>query len=203
LLRFIFNKHPQIKKKASSTPGPIAFTLIDFPHTNDAEMEIASVLEQRLVDVNDDVQFFSARKEMLLTFDSANDAHTGCMFSDDIKLTSLAGAYKKFIDICAEGLPWAICGAKSGYHSKERCLSLSFCLSLSLSLLFFLSVSLFLSPSLSPLSLSCALSLSHAHTHTHSLSIDLSLSFFLFLSLSLSLSHTHTHSLSLTHTLSL
>ena len=93
---------------ASSTPGPIAFTLIDFPHTNNAEMEIASVLEQRLVDVNDDVQFFSARKEMLLTFDSANDAHTGRMFSDDIKLTSLAGAYKKFIDICAEGLPWAI-----------------------------------------------------------------------------------------------
>jgi len=93
------------RSKTQRLPGPTAFALVNFPVTDNGEDEIVDDLEARLADVLVDASFSSAKKEMVLNFETAHDADAGRLFFNELKLETSTLAFVKFINICVEGKP--------------------------------------------------------------------------------------------------
>jgi len=96
------------RSKTQRLPGPTAFALVNFPVTDNGEDELVDYLEARLADVLVDASFSSAKKEMVLTFETVDDADAGRLFFNELKLETSKLAYAKFISICVEGKPWEV-----------------------------------------------------------------------------------------------
>jgi len=96
------------RSKSQRLPGPTAFALVNFPVTDNGEDELVDYLEARLADVLVDASFSSAIKEMVLTFETVDDADAGRLFFNELKLETSMLAYAKFINICVEGKPWEV-----------------------------------------------------------------------------------------------
>jgi len=96
------------RSKTQLLPGPTAFALVNFPVTDNGEDELVDYLEARLADVLVDASFSSAKKEMVITFEMADDADVGRLFFNELKLETSTLAYAKFINICVEGKPWEV-----------------------------------------------------------------------------------------------
>jgi len=65
-------------------------------------------LETRLADVLVDTSLSSAKKTMVLSFETVDDADAGRLFFNELKLETSTLAYAKFINICVEGKPWEV-----------------------------------------------------------------------------------------------
>jgi len=89
-------------------PGPTAFALINFPVTDNGEDKLMDYLEARLADVLVDTSLSSAKKTMVLSFETVDDADAGRLFFNELKLETSTLAYAKFINICVEGKPWEV-----------------------------------------------------------------------------------------------
>ena len=76
--------------------------------TDNAEDELVDYLKARLTDVLVDASFSSAKKEMVLTFETVDDADAGRLFFNELKLETSTLAYAKFINLCVEGKPWEV-----------------------------------------------------------------------------------------------
>ena len=96
------------RSKTQRLPGPTAFALVKFPVTDNGEDELVDYFEARLADVLVDASFSSAKKEMVLTFETADDADAGRLFFNELKLETSTLTYAKLIDICVEGKPWEV-----------------------------------------------------------------------------------------------
>jgi len=92
------------RSKTHRLPGPTAFALINFPVTDNAEDELVDYLEARLADAS----FSSAKKDMVLTFETVDDADAGRLFFNELKLETSTLAFDEFINICVEGKPWEV-----------------------------------------------------------------------------------------------
>jgi len=96
------------RSKTQRFAGPTAFTLMNFPVTDNAEDELVDYLEARLPDVLVDASFSSAKKEMVLTFETVDAADTGRLFFNELKMETSTLEYAKFLNICVEGKPWEV-----------------------------------------------------------------------------------------------
>jgi len=96
------------RSKTQRLAGPTAFAHINFPVTDNAEDELVDCLKARLTDVLVDASFFSAKKDMVLTFDTVDDADAGRLFLKELKMETSTLAYAKFLNICVEGKPWEV-----------------------------------------------------------------------------------------------
>ena len=65
------------RSKTQRLAGPTAFDLINFPVTDNAEDDLVDYLEARLTDGLVDASFSSAKKEMVLTFETVDYADAG------------------------------------------------------------------------------------------------------------------------------
>jgi len=91
------------RSKTQRLPRPTAFAVVNFPVTDNGEDELVDYLEARLADVLVDASFSSAKKEMVLTFETADDADADRLFFNEFKLETSTLTYAKFINICVEG----------------------------------------------------------------------------------------------------
>jgi len=96
------------RSKTRRLAGLTAFALINFPVTDNAKDELVDYLEARLTDVLVDASFSSAKKEMVLTFETVDAADAGRLFFNELKMKTSTLAYAKFLNICVEGKPWEV-----------------------------------------------------------------------------------------------
>jgi len=68
------------RSKTQRLPGPTVFTLVNFPVTDNGEDELVDCLEVRLAAVLVDASFSSAKKEMVFTFETVDNADAGDLF---------------------------------------------------------------------------------------------------------------------------
>ena len=76
--------------------------------TDNGEDKLMDYLETRLADVLVDTSLSSAKKTMVLSFETVDDADAGRLFFNELKLETSTLAYAKFINICVEGKPWEV-----------------------------------------------------------------------------------------------
>ena len=85
------------RSKTQRLPGPTAFALVNFPVTDNGEDELVDYLEAKLADVLVDASFSSAKKGMVLTFETADNAAACRLFFNELKLETSTLAYAKFV----------------------------------------------------------------------------------------------------------
>ena len=72
---------------------------MNFAVTDNAEDELVDYLEARLTDVLVDASFSSAKKEMVLTFETVDATDAGRLFFNELKMETSTLAYAKFLNI--------------------------------------------------------------------------------------------------------
>jgi len=87
------------RSKGSSVPPDVAFAIANFPHTDNAEMEVENFLEMRLPNVTCEARCNRDKRTMTLNFETAANAAQGRDFFSRLSTVNL----DLFSDICMEG----------------------------------------------------------------------------------------------------
>ena len=65
------------RSKGRSVPPEVVFAIVNFPYTDNAEMEVETFLEQRLPNVTCEARYNQDKRIMTLSFDTAANAAQG------------------------------------------------------------------------------------------------------------------------------